>query len=198
MNWLLAGAVVGTPIQVNHHIWGNGTVLTLNNDFIRAAVMANNGHVEFFAEPVPLDLMNPGSQRDPIMSAPLPLDQMPILPGSPMQVQVPRAPPGARYVLFVMGLANAAGDQATMDLVQLPLDDALRPVVQPPMIHGNSFDLFWDVIPGRTYRVQTARSLQNPGWMDMFVGDSEDADQMNVMLPMSGVESYIRVQLDPE
>ena len=198
MNWLQGTTVVGTPIQVNHHTWGNGTTLTLNNNFVPGAVMPlGNGTVEFYADPVPLDQMNPGTTRNPIVSLPLTVPTEPILPGGAARIPLPTAPPGARYAMFMLNLADSQGRQATMDFVQLPLDAALQPVVDSVGIMGNGIGIGWPSIPGRTYRVQATSDLRS-SFFDVFTEIMGTGDELNVMVPPGGSQNFYRVVLDPE
>jgi hypothetical protein len=198
MSWLSSGTVIGTPIQVNHHTWGNGSVLTLNNNLVAGPVTPTGGMVEFYADPVPLDEMNPGFQRTPLASMTLPIQPEPIMPGGVMRVPLPQAPPGAQYAMFLLNLADAQGNAATMDFLQLPLDAALQPVINnPPGVMANGFGLRWPSIVGRRYRVQAATDLRS-SFFDVFFDLAGTGDEMNVLIPITGSQGFYRVVLDPE
>jgi len=195
MSWLSATGVIGTPIQVNYHMWGNGNSLTLNNDFVPGGVTPNNGIVEFHATPVPLDQMLAGSNRNPIVSFPLPIPPTPIPPGCPTHIRLPPAPSTAHYALFVVSLNNGA----TMDFVQLPLDMALRPVIEPMGIMGSFFDMSFSALPGRMYRVREAATPAPESFFDVFFDISlEDGGEVNIMRPIMGPRMFHQIALDPE
>ena len=199
MSWLSsAGTVIGTPIQVNHHTWGNGSVLTLNNDLVAGPVTPTGGLVEFYADPVPLDQMNPDFQRTPLASMKLPIEAAPIMPGGVMRVPLPAAPPGAQYAMFLLNLADAQGNAATMDFLQVPLDAALQPVINNTLgVMANGFSLRWPSIVGRRYHVQAATDLRS-GFFDVFTDLAGTGDDLNVMIPLTGNQGFYRVVLDPE
>jgi hypothetical protein len=199
MSWLSGLTVIGTPIQVNYHMWGNGNSLTLNNDFVGDVVIPNGGLVEFHANAVPLDQMVPGSNRNPIASIALPIQPTPLQTGCPMRILLPPAPPGAQYALFVVNLNNAQGQPATMDFVQFPLDTALRPTIEPTGLMDSFFDVFFSPVPGRTYRVRESPTLLFDSFFDVFTELSlEDGGNMHLKIPISGPQGFHRIVLDPE
>ena len=120
------------------------------------------------------------------------------MPGGVMRVPLPQAPPGAQYAMFLLNLADAQGNAATMDFLQLPLDAALQPVINnPPGVMANGFGLRWPSIVGRRYRVQAATDLRS-SFFDVFFDLAGTGDEMNVLIPITGSQGFYRVVLDPE
>ena len=198
MSWLPAIAGNPSPVQVNAHTWGNGNVLTLNNDLTHATLMVNNGTVEFFDEPVPLDQMNPNGQRNPLATFPLPIQPTQLMPGASMRVPLPQAPAGAHYAMFMIGLADAQRNDATLDFLQLPLDIEIRPIIRSFSPGGGGLQLSFPTIPDRMYRIQQANDLRS-SFFDIFTEIAGDGTDMDVMVPIGpGPQGYYRILLDPE
>lgn len=204
MSWLLNNTVTGVPIQVNHHMLGNsaagGAVLMLANDFVPSPVFVMGGVAEFFADPAPLDQMNPGGIRNPLAVMPLPLTgAMEIPPGGTITLPVPAGPPEAEYVLFVLQLADSTGLLATQDFVELPLDTALRPIILDVQVAHDTATITWDSMVGRTYRLQHKDLIDAPPatWMDE-PGDVVATDEVSTKtVTTGGKERYYRVVLLP-
>ena len=213
MSWLNpSGLVIGKPIQVNYHTWGNGTVLTLNNNLNSAPVIVLNPMVEFFADPVPLDQMNLFTQRRPLAGPfPMPLDQPVVSPGCVLSAPVPQAPPEARYALFVASLEGAQGEM-TMDFVQLPLPMETQPIITDVRFDlvNSFFDVFFEADPNKTFRLQFSPGFSGPTvdsffdiWTELSFPDGTmpgggDPGVRGVMIPSPGTQGFIRVVQDPE
>jgi len=200
MSWLAGGAVVSIPpVQVNMHMWGNGTSLSLNNNLAAAPVVPLGGTIEFHALPVPLDQMLPSSNRNPIAVATLPIQPAPLMPGQPLRIPLPPAPSSANFVVITLNLADVQGQAATMDFLMLPLDRALRPNIEPGRVVGNFFDITFDVLPGRLYRVRESPTLSANSFFDVFTDLSlEEGGQMHLQLPVSGAQKFYQISMDPE
>jgi hypothetical protein len=178
-------------------MWGNGSALSLNNDFQGGAVIPIGGMIEFHARPVPLDQLLPGTNRNPLAVATLPIQPIPIPPGCPTRVPLPQAPPSANFVVIVLNLADAQGQPATMDFLMVPLDRALRPNIEPMGIVGSFFDITFDVLPGRLYRVRQSPTLDS--FFDVFTDLSlEEGGEMRLQLPVGGMQRFYQISLDPE
>jgi hypothetical protein len=198
MNWLIGNTIVGHPVQGNFHTWNNAGTLTMQNDISTAPIAVLGGTVEFYADPVPLNQMNPGVQRNPIATFPLPIQPTTVNPGCAFRVPVPTGPATAQYAMFTMNLGDDQGGVATMDFLQLPLELSLRPVISGLDPSGGNLNLRWFSIPGRSYRVQSAGSLTD-SFFDIFYGDMlSDTDEVSVMVPMTGPQMFIRVLMVPE
>lgn len=201
MSWLEGNAVIGTPIQVNLHTWGNGSVLVLANDIVPGGVVPQNAFVEFFADPTPLDQMNPTGNRTPLQPAvQLQFQPSVIGPGGVMRIPLPPAPPEARYAMFRMELHDPQGSPATMDFLQVPLDSELAPYIHQAQLMGSFFDVFFDVTPGRTYRVRESPTLAAGSFFDIFTELSAFDTEMNVMIPApsSRGQKFYQIMLEPE
>lgn len=203
MKWYANGLVIGTPIQVNHHLLGDaagaGTQLVLVNDLAPIPVMVMGGAAEFFAEPTPLDQMNPNGQRNPIARVPLNLGTAEIPVGGMLSVPMPSGPPGAQYVMFDVQLGNTAGNIVTRDFVQLPLDTALRPIILDVQVARNTATIVWDAMAGRTYRLQHKDLIDAPSasWMDEPGDVLAIGEIANKSVPIGGTQRYYRVMLLP-
>ena len=189
--------VIGTPVQGNFHTWNNGSVLTFNNDIGTAPVAVLGGTVEFYAAPVLLSLMNPGSIRTPLASAALPIQPALVSPGCLMKVPVPQPPPGATYAMFTFNLGDQQGQGATMDFIQMPLDGAIQPVVTDINPSQGVIRLTWPTLPDRSYRVQAASNLTD-SFFDVFVDLMADGTDMSKDVPISGPHMFYKIVLDPE
>jgi hypothetical protein len=200
MAWLQGPTVVGTPIQLNHRLLGNGTVLILANDFVPAPVIVAGGSIEYFTDPTPLDLMKPNGSRTPILTVPLPISPTPVQPGGVMRIPLQQQiPPGARYAMLHVMLYDNQGSPATEDFLQLPLDMELLPAINRAGMMDSFFDVFFSAVPGRVYRVRESPTLQADRFFDIFTELSTDGgDGIQVMIPFTGPQGFIRVVLDPE
>jgi len=198
MNWLVGGSAIGVPIQVNHHMLGNGSLLVLNNDLNLAPVFVNGGTLEFFGEPAPLDQMNPGGKRNPIgQPIQLPIQPMPLPPGGEARIQLPQAPAGAMYALFILELGDAQGMPATMDFLQLPLDNALQPLLGSMEVMDQMLGIGFHGVPGRMYQLQQGFSVDSFFGVFTEVTLDDDMGLFTVPLPSTG-QSFFRVRLLPE
>jgi hypothetical protein len=171
----------------------------LNNNLLTtAATVLAGGNVEFFADPPPLDQMNPNGQRSPISTAPLQIPQTQLMPGGSMRIPIPLAPPDARYALFIVNLGDAQGQPATMDFLELPLDIAAQPTIGSAMPVGNKMRLTWPTIPGRMYNVQATTDLKS-SFFDVFTElQADSGEDITVDAPMMGSQTFYRILLVPE
>jgi hypothetical protein len=160
-------------------------------------VTPTEGTIEFHALPVPLDQLLPGTNRNPIVTVPLPIQPTPIQPGCPTRIPLPQAPPTAQYAVIILNLSDAQGQPSTMDFMLLPLDSALRPTMETGGIRDSFFDVFVDFMPARLYRVRESPTLDS--FFDVFTELSlEEGGQMNLRLPVSGMQKFFQIGLDPE
>ena len=156
------------------------------------------GTIEFHEAPVPLDQLLPGTNRNPIASMPLDLAPNPIMPGRPTRIPLPPAPPGAQYAVLILDLANGQGQAATMDFMLLPLDNALRPVME----HGRATDSFFDIFvgdlePGRMYRLREGMTVDS--FFDVFTEISlEEGGDFHLRVPLQGPRRFYQTVLEPE
>ena len=201
MAWLKDSTVIGIPIQLNHRLLGNGTVLVLANDFVPEVVTPQNAFVEFFADPTPLDEMNPTGKRTPLQTVRLQIPQpSEVGPGGALRIPLPTAPPEARYAMFRMELAGPQG-LATLDFLQLPLDRELAPYIQQASLADGFFDVWFDSIPGRTYRVRESPTLEADSFFDIFPELNAFDTEMNVRIPLPTPirgQKFFQIMLDPE
>lgn len=198
MSWFSGPSIIGTPIQVNYHIWNNGTALTLNNDFVPAGVIPASALIEFHTNAVSLDRLVSSSNRSPISVSTLPIQPVPIPPGCPTRVPIPTPPTNATHAVLVVNLSTAQGQPATTDFLQMPLDRALRPEVEPPVFVDSFFDVFIELAPGRMYRMQAAPRITD-SFFDVFTEISlEEGGGMHLRPPVGSQQMYYRMVLDPE
>ena len=147
---------------------------------------------------VPLDQMNPNGQRNPLATFPLPIQPTQLMPGASMRVPLPQAPAGAHYAMFMIGLADAQRNDATLDFLQLPLDIEIRPIIRSFSPGGGGLQLSFPTIPDRMYRIQQANDLRS-SFFDIFTEIAGDGTDMDVMVPIGpGPQGYYRIVLDPE
>jgi hypothetical protein len=199
MAWLQGPAVVGIPIQLNHRILGNGTVLVLANNFVPAPVIVAGGFIEYFTNATPLDVMKPNGPRTPILTVPLPISPTAVQPGGVMRIPLQQqTPPEARYAMLHVILNDEHGTFATEDFLQLPLDRELAPYINQAGLADSFFDVFFDVIPGRTYRVRESPTLAADSFFDIFIELSFEENEGKVTVPAPGRKGFIRIMLDAE
>jgi len=193
MKWLLGREVIGIPIQLNVRMMGNGSVAVLANDLVPGIVTASSGSIEYYPDPVPLELMKPSMNRNPLQTYALPVDQGNHLqPGGVMRIPLPQAPPEARYALLVLNLMDESGAPATMDFLLLAFDTEMTPIVhtfQPSGRAGSFFDLRFSATPGRIYRIRESPTLPSSrmGFFDVFTEvftDPMDPDNTGMMIPI--------------
>jgi hypothetical protein len=197
MAWLQGPVVVGPPIQLNHRLLGNGTVLVLANNFVPDDIIPANGAVEYYADPVELHLLKPNVPRTPILTVPLPIQPAPVKPGGVMRIPLQQpAPPTARYALLHLMLKNAQGEDATEDFLLLPLDMELAPVIHDFQFMDSFFDVFFDATPDRSYEVLTAPTLDS--FFDVFTELSVEGGDGHVQIPAGGPQKFLKVRLQPE
>jgi hypothetical protein len=67
----------------------------------------------------------------------------------------------------------------------------------PGSIMDSFFDVFFDLEPGRMYRVRESPTLDS--FFDVFTDLSrEEGGPMNIRLPVNGARRFYQIGLDPE
>jgi hypothetical protein len=198
MNWLSGSSIIGHPVQACFHTWNNFNGVTVNNCFHPLPLTVLSGSVEFYGDVLRLDLMNPGvSNRNPILTATLPITPTQVMPGGAMFIPSPTAPTGAMYGMLMVQLGDESGNPVMTDFVLLPLDNAFAPMIDSITISGNGVNLTWTSVPGRTYMVQSKSALNGGTWSNAGEVMATD-DTTSMTVPVSGAAEFYRIFLEPE
>jgi len=198
LSWLSATGIIGPAIQVGHHSWNNGATLVLNNELMPTPVTVLGGSVEFYEDPVGLDQMVLGGNRNPLATYPLDIQPGAIIPGCTMRIPIRQPlPPRARYAMYMIQLGDEQGLAATLDFIQLPLDMAIQPVVTGLNVGQGMLSLRWPTMPDRAYRIQGSTDLRS-SFFDIFTEIMGDGSEMDMDVPLLGSQGFYRILLDPE
>jgi hypothetical protein len=130
VSWTRDGSTTGCPQQVstNTHLWGSpgSQVIYANNCLACAAMPRYVGQltVEWHARPVPLADLNPRTRRNPIRTDVIRRVPIRLEPRATARVDVPAAPPNARFGVIVHKVGPSAeltGRGVTTDFLEFPI-----------------------------------------------------------------------------
>jgi hypothetical protein len=130
VSWTHDGSTTGCAQQVstNTHLWGSpgSQVIYANNCLACASVPRYVGQltVEWHARPVPLADLNPRTRRNPLRTDVIRRAPIRLEPRATARVNVPAAPPNARFGVIVHKVgptAELTGPGVTTDFLEFPI-----------------------------------------------------------------------------
>jgi hypothetical protein len=203
IRWLAAGAILGPPAQIN--IVRTATAVQFLNNVLDppALVRLGNFSIEYRADAVPLDQLNPSAARTPPLRTDLIIPtgtEVPIPPGGTQSFNIPPPPPEATYAVHIFqNTTNLSLTEpgATTDFVQLPLDTADPPVITSVgVVATGNVTISWTSLAGRTYRLQTKATVNGPSWTDL-ADIPADTDITTAVVAVGSATQFYRVALLP-
>lgn len=87
--------------------------------------------------------------------------------------------------------AAACTGQVVTDITTCSGDAPSRPVIAPPIVRINGVTLTWSTVPGHTYRVQSAGSINSPQWQDESGEITAESATASKVLPLPNTQQRL-------